>query len=74
VSEIENNEQAMQWCRERNISINFVEVPGKVRLYVRDDLLNSQNDLLMEGNTLQEAVEKTVRYSRAMLPNVEEGS
>lgn len=65
MSEITTDEQAMQWCRERGISVNTVEVPGKVRLYFQDDLL-------MEGDTLREAVAKVMQYSRAPLPKVEQ--
>jgi hypothetical protein len=65
MSEITTNEQAMQWCRERDISVNFAEGSGRVQLYF-------QGCLLMEEDTIQEAITRTVRYSRAPLPKVEQ--
>jgi len=49
------------WCRDHGVSVNSVEVPGKVRLYFK-------GGLLMEGDTLREAIDKVKRYSRADLP------
>ena len=51
---------AIQWCRDKEITVNYIEKPGKVRLY-----FNGQ--LLMEGDTLRNAVDKVRRYSRVEL-------
>ena len=63
MSEITTDEQAMQWCRERDISVNTVEGSGRVQLYF-------QGCLLMEEDTIQKAIARTVRYSRAPLPEM----
>ncbi len=61
MSEVVTSEQAIQWCRDHRVSVNYIEVPDKVRLYFK-------GDLLMEGDTLRDAVDKVKRYSRADLP------
>lgn len=63
MSEIITNEQAAQWCRARDITIDLA-LDGKARLFF-------QGNLLMEGETLQEAVAKAIRYSRAALPDTD---
>jgi hypothetical protein len=52
----------MLWCEARDITID-IALDGKARLFF-------QGNLLMEGETLQEAVAKTIRYSRAPLPEM----
>ncbi len=56
-----DNTNEYAWCRDHGVSVNSVEVPGKVRLYFK-------GGLLMEGDTLREAIDKVKRYSRADLP------
>ncbi|SRR6266496_5429939 len=52
---------AIQWCRDKEITVNYIEKPGKICLY-----FNGQ--LLMEGDTLRNAIDKVTRYSRVELP------
>ncbi len=56
-----DNTNEYAWCRDHGVSVNSIEVPGKVRLYFK-------GSLLMEGDTLREAIDKVKRYSRADLP------
>ncbi len=56
-----DNTNEYAWCRDHGVSVNSIEVPGKVRLYFK-------GSLLMEGDTLREAIDKVKRYSRAYLP------